>query len=640
MKKTLLLSALLAGSLITNAQQRMVLYEEFSGENCAPCAATNPGLWTLLTTGTNPSRVMLIKYQVPIPTAGPIYYQNTVDPGARRTYYGVSSAPNARMDGLVSPGAGNGHPGYLTQAFVDAATAINAPFNISVTNSVSGTNLTSTVNVSAVAGYTGTTVKLRAALVETLIYDNPPGTNGETDFHHVVRKMYPSADGQAIPNTWTTGQTGTYTVTGTIPSYVDRTHELFVVVWIQDDGDKKIAQTAKSSNVPLPLLDGAIVGATPGSGTLYCTAGTQTRKVTLKNTGTNTMTSADMYYRTGTGAYQASTPPTWTGSLAPGATAEVTVGSATLTEGTVIFTDSVGSINAQAEVNPANSAYSSSLTTFISGGALPMETGFESGMAPGYVIFNNQNKVVAVSRGQGGNDWFAGNTSVALGPDNSTWACAAPNFNSDPGYTSVVSFPYAAMPAGAKAVDFYYAHALRGAVGDKLDLVYSTDCGQSWTSLWSKEGSELATAPAISGIYIPKPTEWKFASVSVDALSGNALVGFRTTSNGGNYIFVDKVQLRTGAVNGIEELVNGGNVSLYPNPATVQVTVEMNMAKSAKVSFRIVNMLGQQVGQQHNETLGMGQSKTVIATSDLAPGVYFMNIATEKGNLQQKFVKQ
>lgn len=644
MKKTLLLGGMLAAFLSVNAQQRLVLYEEFSGENCGPCAATNPGLWTLLTAGTNPSKVMLIKYQTPIPSAGPIYYQNTGDVSARQTYYSVPFAPYARMDGAVSPGApagsGNdGHPGYLTQAHLDAATAIASPFNMTLTYTVTGNTITGTVGVTAVSAYTGTAVKVRIALVETLIYSTPPGTNGETEFHHVVRKMYPGPDGTAIANTFTAGQTAPVAFTGTIPSYVDRTHELFLVAWIQNDGDKKVAQTVKSTNLPLPALDASAKVASPGQGSFFCTGGSMPHKVTLKNTGTTAMTSADIYYKVGTGAY---TLYSWTGTLAPNAATDVTVGNVTLATGATTLTDSVGKVNGVAEINPANSVDQATATVFGTPAALPMETGFESGLAAGYNILNGSGKMVTVSAGSGGSDWFAGNSSNPLGPDNSTWAGAAPNFNSDPGYTTILTFPYANMPAGDKSLDFSYAHALRGTTGDRLDIVYSTDCGQNWTSVWNKSAADLATASptAADALFVPTPSQWKTTSVSLNAATGSALVGFKSTSAGGNYIFIDKVKLRTGGVTGIEELVSGGMASVYPNPVSDQVNVELNMVKSAKVTFNIVNVVGQQIGQPLVKSLAAGQNITKISTNDLAPGIYFLNIVTENGSLQQKFVKK
>lgn len=641
MKKTLLLGGLLAAALFANAQQRLVLYEEFSGENCAPCAATNPGLWTLLSGGTNPNKIMLIKYQTPIPSGGPIYNQNTTDVGARQTYYTVPFAPYARMDGAVSPGANGGHPADLTQAHLDAAAAIAAPFNITVTNTVVGTQLTSNINVTAVAAYSGTGVKLRAALVETLHYTTPPGTNGETDFHHVVRKMYPSADGQAIPNTWTNGQIGAYSFTGTIPAYVDRSHELFVVVWIQNDADKKVAQTAKSTNLPAVPLDAGIVSATPSK---VCGTSTVDHKIKIKNTGTTTITQATLFYKIGSGAYQAA--PNWAGNLPAGQTsADITIGALSLPGGGGTITDSIGTLNTAPDNNPANNSLATTTLALATGAALPQSTGFEgAGLPAGYIVLDKDGKYVPTPVFNA-ETWFTHTETGIKGQANSAYTCIAPCQNMDAGSTSIITFPYTAAPAGAKAVDFYYAYAQRGTItGDKLELVYSNDCGQNWTSVWNKTNADLAggnPATAANALFLPDAeSDWKFASVDVSAVNGNALVGFRATSGGGNLLFIDNVKFRTGATTAIEELVSGGNVTLYPNPVADQVTVELNMVKAAKVSFQVVNMLGQQVGQDLVKDLKAGQTNTTLSTNELAPGIYFLNIVTDKGNLQQKFVKK
>ena len=60
MKKLLLIAATIGIAASSNAQ-RMSIYEEFSGENCGPCAASNPALWTLMSANT--SKVILVKYQ-------------------------------------------------------------------------------------------------------------------------------------------------------------------------------------------------------------------------------------------------------------------------------------------------------------------------------------------------------------------------------------------------------------------------------------------------------------------------------------------------------------------------------------------------------------------------------------------------
>ena len=71
MKKTLLTMAVIAGLqlMAQSPTPRLSLFEEFTGENCPPCAATNPALNALLAQPTNTAKVVAIKWQVPIPSA-------------------------------------------------------------------------------------------------------------------------------------------------------------------------------------------------------------------------------------------------------------------------------------------------------------------------------------------------------------------------------------------------------------------------------------------------------------------------------------------------------------------------------------------------------------------------------------------
>src|SRR3954470_9708552 len=69
MKKNLFTVLMLAGLFAAAQTPRLSLYEEFTGETCPPCAATNPGLNSLLSSPTNTPKIVAIKWQVPIPSA-------------------------------------------------------------------------------------------------------------------------------------------------------------------------------------------------------------------------------------------------------------------------------------------------------------------------------------------------------------------------------------------------------------------------------------------------------------------------------------------------------------------------------------------------------------------------------------------
>src|SRR3954465_405072 len=94
MKKNLLTLCVAVIGMSAIAQSpRMSLYEEFTGETCPPCAATNPGLNKILLAPQNATKVIPIKWQVPIPSVPSatwsLYKTNKLDIDWR--YKGVSA---------------------------------------------------------------------------------------------------------------------------------------------------------------------------------------------------------------------------------------------------------------------------------------------------------------------------------------------------------------------------------------------------------------------------------------------------------------------------------------------------------------------------------------------------------------------
>ncbi|MCB0314529.1 MAG: hypothetical protein KDH84_14910, partial [Calditrichaeota bacterium] len=98
---TLTLTALYSQS------QRVVLLEEHTSTTCGPCAAANPGIdATLASLGID--KVVAIKYHMnwPAPGNDPWYFNNVSENTTRRTYYGVNSIPQVRIDGTQTSTGG------------------------------------------------------------------------------------------------------------------------------------------------------------------------------------------------------------------------------------------------------------------------------------------------------------------------------------------------------------------------------------------------------------------------------------------------------------------------------------------------------------------------------------------------------
>ncbi len=80
---------------------------------------------------------------------------------------------------------------------------------------------------------------------------------------------------------------------------------------------------------------------------------------------------------------------------------------------------------------------------------------------------------------------------------------------------------------------------------DGLDVSVSTDCGQTFTSVYSKSGSILATAPNTTANFTPTTSQWRTETVDLTSYVGNpsVIVAFKNLSGNGNRLFVDNINL-------------------------------------------------------------------------------------------------
>lgn len=276
MKKTIILILVFAALALASQAQRLVLVEEFTGENCGPCADENPRLNSLM--NANTTKALLLRYQSPIPSAGPIHNQYPSGVMARLNYYGCYFAPWGEVDGReVGSGQYPAYVAQISQASIDAASAVPSPFSILLSTAYNSAkdSLVITVKITASSAYTASGLKLRLALAETLHFTTAPGDNGERHFEHVVRMLYPDASGTTLPDTWTAGQSQTFTMTGPVPAYVNKSNALLMAAWVQKDATKEVLQaqrTAISSPTGFPapaVRDSVRLFPNPAARTAY-----------------------------------------------------------------------------------------------------------------------------------------------------------------------------------------------------------------------------------------------------------------------------------------------------------------------------------------------------------------------------------
>ena len=254
----------------TKAQTRLVLYEEFTCEACVPCSVINPTFDALMASGTNPEHVCMIKFMSDIPSTGHFFDLTATMDLARMNYYSVNFAPYGRLDGAIADlsAPSPADPYFLTQADIDAETAIPSPFKMSVSSSLNTAydSVTINVKVKAVTDFApeGALLRLRTARCKSVYFSSSSVLiNGEGRMLNVVRDMYPDTTGFLISSVWASGDSQTYTFSGPINPEDDGGWfdgkvytDSFAVAWIQNDSNKTVLQAAKEGLVVPPVTTG------------------------------------------------------------------------------------------------------------------------------------------------------------------------------------------------------------------------------------------------------------------------------------------------------------------------------------------------------------------------------------------------
>lgn len=363
-----------------------------------------------------------------------------------------------------------------------------------------------------------------------------------------------------------------------------------------------------------------------------CTA-SFTPVVTLKNFGSNTLTSCVITYNIDGGANQTYN---WSGSLANGATTNVTLSSFTTTAGTHTLTSATSNPNSSTDGNAANDQTVTTFNSSTVASALPLSEGFEStaNLPTGWTLYNPDADAA----------WQI-NTTVAKTGSHSI------GFNNCSGDGSTdmtgkidrfITVPYNFTSAVSANLTFDVAYAVLTYSGttynDKLNIYSSIDCGTTWNQVYSKAGATLASAPGyttIASCWAPaSSSDWRNDVVNVSSLAGQSSVmfAFENVSAWGTWIYLDNINI-TASTTGIAAASASQGIAAYPNPAHDNLLVT---APHAIKSIGVVDMIGKTVLYQQPEN----ETNVSVDISALPAGVYFVKVNTADSQKLIKVIKQ
>ncbi len=232
-------------------EKRLPLFEIYSSSSCPPCKPANEKYLSIIE-NKDPKEFVSIKFQQNFPGNGDPY--TTTEAINRRGYYFINSIPRMELDGGWDK---NGN--LFSEELYTSTGQVPAFYALNGTYKVEGKKVSASVNYTPLFEATG--ARLYVAILEKITYSNIT-TNGETEFHHVMKKMLPSETGTILPavpalsnrsNSFTYTFNGEYRlpVDGLTANIINHATEnsvedfenLYVVAWIQG-ADKQVFQAA------------------------------------------------------------------------------------------------------------------------------------------------------------------------------------------------------------------------------------------------------------------------------------------------------------------------------------------------------------------------------------------------------------
>jgi pimeloyl-ACP methyl ester carboxylesterase len=337
-----------------------------------------------------------------------------------------------------------------------------------------------------------------------------------------------------------------------------------------------------------------------------------------------------------------STTHTWTGSLSAYQHAEISLPGIAGANGVAKLKVSIAEINTS-EVDPEmiNDSLSKQIEVAKENAPVLVEEGFEA-ENPLWITPNDGNifnwYLDAEIKKSGESSLAAFNTPLLFYTKGATVDVLSPAFDissaTAPTLSFDLAFNYLHYTPPYVSVPYDYA--------DTLEILITTDCGQSFTSIYKKGGAQLATAvsPIVNPLSIeqcfftPQADEWRKEIIDLTPYIGNdnAYVKFNYISAMGGSIYVDNARIGEGMPTGIDDTKQPFTFGMYPNPANDKVTITLNDTRDAKVT--IYDSLGKMVMSKSAENALDNQFS--LDLTQLENGFYVI----ETGNGSQKATKK
>jgi hypothetical protein len=355
---------------------------------------------------------------------------------------------------------------------------------------------------------------------------------------------------------------------------------------------------------------------------------------TIRNRGTETVTGYKISYAVGTSA---PTQITVTGvTIAPGATATVTLPAGTLASGAntiKVFTQEPTTASGTGDQYLVNDTLSKTSYATLTQVAAPLVETFEGTFLPtGWAVANPDNSITWQKTSSAGR--------------NSTSSAFMRNFiyltafgQKDILYTPPVTY----SDADSVLLSFDLSAATKASPSaavpmDTLEVLVTRDCGNTFTSVYKKWGAQLQTVldpvSPLPSEYVPFADYlWRTETINLTSFrpNGPLQVLFKNSSNGGNNIYIDNVNLRTRI---LPAGLRSNGFVISPSPFSNQFNIWWIQAPTDLRFVAVFNSAGQQVWKK--EYNGSTSNVINVNMTMMAAGIYIVHLGySDQGKDQE-----
>jgi hypothetical protein len=546
-KKSILLLSCLLFVNILNAQQNKILYELFSEPSCKFCPRANHTIDSL--TKGNPNKMISVKFETDFLNEHDMNLQDSAEILWRyNKYYTVSSqgaVPRGLFDGKKYM---NCIPDFFTQQLLDSLWNIPKPFELKLNHAFKPDYDSCTLKITMKSltnhNYQAGMLKVRIFITEdSIVFNKPPGSNGEKIFRNVMRKMIPDTTGTVMKNNWIANETDSVIIKFPVPKYIYNLNNISFIGLIQYDSSRIILQSEKISSEK--LADYAIIDkyTSLNFSNVICADTLKFIKVKVVNLGINNLTSFDLKFQ-----FDNDNPVLihYNDNILHGMAKEFTLPDVPDTVGQHTYSVTLINPNGHAYSNDFENVFTAS-TNFImkkQARLTPLLESFQGGFPPQDWLAINKSKTSQVWK-KNFNPYIRPSVFLQIYE------------NIFPGIVNELIMPifdFTALPECHLSFEVANAYGKGAGINgdsiyqyDSLMVLVSKDCGNQWDTVYNKIGPALASMGWVDSYEIKpaNPDQWRLDTVNLSSYIGNPkiLIKFVGISGGGNDIYLSNIDI-------------------------------------------------------------------------------------------------